>query len=42
MAALAALAVARAFGLDIATLQDALARLEPAKMRLQRIEARAR
>lgn len=40
MAALAALAVARAFGMDLASLGDALAALQPAGMRLQRLEAK--
>jgi UDP-N-acetylmuramoyl-tripeptide--D-alanyl-D-alanine ligase len=38
MTVLAALATARAFGLDAADLKDAVAALEPPKMRLQRIE----
>ena len=38
MTVLAALATARAFGLDAAELKDAVAALEPPKMRLQRIE----
>ena len=38
MTVLAALATARAFGLDAADLKDAVASLEPPKMRLQRIE----
>jgi len=38
MSALAALATAQAFGLDLEKLQDAVAALEPPKMRLQRIE----
>jgi UDP-N-acetylmuramoyl-tripeptide--D-alanyl-D-alanine ligase len=38
MTVLAALATARAFGLDAAQLKDAVAALEPPKMRLQRIE----
>jgi UDP-N-acetylmuramoyl-tripeptide--D-alanyl-D-alanine ligase len=40
MAALAALAVARAFGMDLASVGEALAALEPAGMRLQRLEAK--
>jgi UDP-N-acetylmuramoyl-tripeptide--D-alanyl-D-alanine ligase len=38
MTALAALATARALGLDLADLKDAIAALEPPSMRLQRIE----
>jgi UDP-N-acetylmuramoyl-tripeptide--D-alanyl-D-alanine ligase len=38
MAALAALATARALDLDLASLRDAVAQLEPPKMRLQRME----
>jgi len=38
MAALAALATARALDLDLAPLQEAVARLEPPQMRLQRME----
>ncbi len=38
MAALAALATARALDLDLAPLKEAVARLEPPKMRLQRME----
>lgn len=38
MTALAALATARAFDLDLAGLKDAVAALQPPKMRLQRIE----
>lgn len=38
MTALAALATARAFDLDLERLKDAVAALEPPKMRLQRIE----
>lgn len=40
MAALAALATARAFGMDLASLKDAVASLQPAPMRLQRLEAK--
>jgi UDP-N-acetylmuramoyl-tripeptide--D-alanyl-D-alanine ligase len=38
MAALAALATAHALGLDLASLKEAVAHLEPPKMRLQRME----
>ena len=38
MAALAALATARALGLELGPLKEAVARLEPPKMRLQRME----
>jgi UDP-N-acetylmuramoyl-tripeptide--D-alanyl-D-alanine ligase len=40
MAALAALAVARAFGMDLASVKEAVAALEAAPMRLHRLEAR--
>ncbi len=40
MAALAALAVAQAMGMDLAAAGEALGGIKPAKMRLQRLEAR--
>ncbi len=40
MAALAALAVARAMGMDLTSLKDAVAALEAPKMRLQRLQVR--
>lgn len=40
MAALAALAVARALGMDLGVLRDAVSALEAPKMRLRRLEAR--